>query len=313
MAPEEPGNLAVIDLRFEDGELIGQGERIDPENSFLTVSWYSGGNPQGHLPVGRGVAYVYETQEIKEKREDVWKEIINPRPTEVGSRYKWKHVARGDGLMFILILPSGYTITDPEPSPEEAKNFENRLALYWMLEGIPSKRVEVVWGLKKIEGDLGDEVKRINEVFHSSKQAPMHGAVGLRYDVALSFAGENRDYVDQVATILREKDVRVFYDKFEEAKLWGKDLYEYLSEVYQKEARYTVIFISEHYAKKLWTSHERKSAQARAFKENCEYILPARFDDTEVPGLLPTIAYVSLREKTPEELAELIVQKLQSQ
>ena len=182
-----------------------------------------------------------------------------------------------------------------------------------MLEGIPSKRVEVVWGLKNIEGDLGDEVKRINEVFHSSKQAPMHGGVGLRYDVALSFAGENRDYVDQVATILREKDVRVFYDKFEEAKLWGKDLYEYLSEVYQKEARYTVIFISEHYAKKLWTSHERKSAQARAFKENREYILPARFDDTEVPGLLPTIAYVSLREKTPEELAELIVQKLQSQ
>ncbi|SHJ49057.1 toll/interleukin-1 receptor domain-containing protein [Aquimarina spongiae] len=130
------------------------------------------------------------------------------------------------------------------------------------------------------------------------------------YDVALSFAGENRVYVDEVANSLKEKGIKVFYDAFEEASLWGKNLYEYLSDIYQNKARYTVMFISNFYNEKLWTNHERVSMQARAFQESREYILPARFDDTEIPGILKTVGYVSLQSKTPEELAILIEKKI---
>lgn len=132
----------------------------------------------------------------------------------------------------------------------------------------------------------------------------------FEYDVAFSFAGEDREYVEKVADILRKTRVRVFYDRYEEAELWGKNLYEHLDQVYREKARFCVMFISEHYARKLWTSHERKSAQARAFADHMEYILPARFDDTEIPGLHRTIGYVDLREKSPEEFALLIQQKL---
>lgn len=66
-----------------------------------------------------------------------------------------------------------------------------------------------------------------------------------KYHVALSFAGEDRKYVDQVADYLREHGVDVFYDKFEETKLWGKDLYTYLVDIYQNKALYTVMFVSE--------------------------------------------------------------------
>lgn len=132
------------------------------------------------------------------------------------------------------------------------------------------------------------------------------------YDIALSFAGEERDYVDRVANLLKERGVKVFYDLFEEADLWGRDLYAHLSDVYNKRARYTVMFISEAYANKLWTNHERKSAQARAFQEAQEYILPARFDDTDIPGVLTTVGYVSLEHRTPEELVSLITKKLVS-
>ncbi|OED40124.1 hypothetical protein AB832_03720 [Flavobacteriaceae bacterium (ex Bugula neritina AB1)] len=130
------------------------------------------------------------------------------------------------------------------------------------------------------------------------------------YDVALSFAGENRAYVEEVANNLQTRGINVFYDLFEEANLWGKNLYEYLSEIYQNKARYTVLFISNFYNKKLWTNHERVSMQARAFQESREYILPARFDDTEIPGILKTIGYISLKDRTPEELAILIEKKL---
>src|SRR5688572_3604856 len=106
----------------------------------------------------------------------------------------------------------------------------------------------------------------------------------IKFDIALSFAGEDRQFVDEVANILRGKGVSIFYDKFEETELWGKNLYEHLSDVYSNQALYTIMFISEHYNKKLWTNHERKAAQSRAFQENQEYILPARFDNTEIPG-----------------------------
>ena len=106
------------------------------------------------------------------------------------------------------------------------------------------------------------------------------------YDVALSFAGEDREYVDQVANKLKDRGVKVFYDLFEEADLWGKDLYVHLSEIYQVRAKFTVMFISKSYGEKLWTNHERRAAQARAFQEAQEYILPARFDETQIPGVL---------------------------
>ena len=130
------------------------------------------------------------------------------------------------------------------------------------------------------------------------------------FDVALSFAGEDRTYVDRVAAVLKEQGIKVFYDRDEEVELWGKDLYAHLSEVYHRRARYTVMFISHHYAVKHWTNHERRSAQARAFTESQEYILPARFDQTEIPGVLPTTGYLDLSDMSPEELADRIVRKV---
>lgn len=131
-----------------------------------------------------------------------------------------------------------------------------------------------------------------------------------RYDVALSFAGEDREYVEQVANSLQASGVKVFYDNYERVELWGKDLYEHLDFVYRKSSRYCVMFVSNAYATKVWTTHERKSAQARALTENQEYVLPARFDDTEIPGLAPTIGHIDLQSLEPAELSQLIKEKL---
>jgi hypothetical protein len=79
--------------------------------------------------------------------------------------------------------------------------------------------------------------------------------------------------------------VSLLYDNFEEATLWGKNLTEHLHKVYSSSARYCVMFISEHYAEKVWPTHERRSAFEKAIESKEEYILPARFDDTEIPGL----------------------------
>lgn len=134
-----------------------------------------------------------------------------------------------------------------------------------------------------------------------------------QYDVCLSFAGEQRPYIEEVARILHEECISVFYDDYEKVDLWGRDLYEHLDWVYQKAARYCVLFVSADYARKIWATHERRSAQARALSESEAYVLPVRFDDTEIPGLRPTIAYIDLRQTTADALAQLIVKKLDAE
>ncbi len=130
------------------------------------------------------------------------------------------------------------------------------------------------------------------------------------YDVALSYAGEDRKYVSQVAAQLQQRGIRIFYDEYAADQLWGNDLYVLLDEVYRKRARFTIIFVSRHYASKPWTHHERQSAQARALTEDGPYLLPVRLDDSELPGLRPTVAYIDARKTSIDRLVWLIEQKL---
>jgi hypothetical protein len=134
--------------------------------------------------------------------------------------------------------------------------------------------------------------------------------IGNAYEIVLSFAGEDREYVEKVAAILRSNDVSLFYDDYEEVTLWGKNLTEHLHNVYSSSARFCVMFISVHYAAKMWPTHERRSAFEKALASKEEYILPARFDDTEIPGLHKHIVYVDIRRKTPKQLSQMIVEKL---
>lgn len=130
------------------------------------------------------------------------------------------------------------------------------------------------------------------------------------YEVAFSYASEDREYVEAVAQYLKNNHVKVFYDKYEEVDTWGKDLSEYFHRIYGGSARYCVMFISENYAKKPWTTYERRIAFAKAIENRQDYILPARFDDTKIDGLISTICYLDLSKMTPEQLGENIIRKL---
>jgi len=130
------------------------------------------------------------------------------------------------------------------------------------------------------------------------------------YDVVISFAGEDREIAESIASSLVTKGVNVFYDEYEQAILWGKDLYVHLTKIYRDESKYCLMLLSDSYAKKQWTSHERKAAQARAFTENREYILPLRLDGTEIEGILDTTGYIDYRTVDFERIIDLIVEKI---
>lgn len=133
-----------------------------------------------------------------------------------------------------------------------------------------------------------------------------------KYDVVISYAGEDKVTVDEIVRLLQQEvpSIRIFYAPLEEADLWGKDLAEELPTIFGEEGRYCVMLISKHYAQKLWPNVERKAAIQRAVQQQEEYILPVKLDDTQLPGLSSTIAYYDMREKSLKDVVDGIKHKL---
>lgn len=306
MPPEEPNCLVVLHIEKTPEGLSFSGERVFAwAPGAITTTWYTTGEtPNGYDSVLDGLLFVRSsTVENRAK-------IASGALTRVDGKYCWKDTVRAGDLMIAMSIPPGLSLAAATPGIEEAKVHGDRVAVYWYLmpKSSADARVQVTFELSDSGRATADEAHRLNREVALARLRPQN----VDFDLALSFAGDDRTYVHRVAELLSESGIRLFYDKFEEPDLWGKDLYSHLSEVYFSKARFTVMFISKAYAEKVWTNHERKAAQAKAFSLNTEYILPVRFDQTEVPGLLPTTAYVDAREKTPEALAKLLVAKLMS-
>lgn len=174
MAPEYPHRLVVFKARFEDGELKGSIKYVETDTGEpLRVRWAVESKPEGFDEVRfdddhRGVVFVYTEDSGV---------LLPPGSRDAvavpfgNSRYRWTESMSGGPpwLMFVLILPEGYTLTDPWPKPVGTKDFSGRLALYWVLEADESRRVNVEWRVKELEGTLGSEVERINRSYISDR------------------------------------------------------------------------------------------------------------------------------------------------
>ncbi|MGD8195256.1 toll/interleukin-1 receptor domain-containing protein [Herbiconiux sp. P18] len=130
------------------------------------------------------------------------------------------------------------------------------------------------------------------------------------FDVAVTFAGEDRVFVEEVVNLVKEAGFSVFYDEDYKYESWGEDLTEYFPDVYERRARFAVMFISQHYAAKPWTRLERRSVLARALNAQDGYLLPVRLDSTRLPGVRDAIGYLDGLTETPTGIARAIGTKL---
>ncbi len=130
-----------------------------------------------------------------------------------------------------------------------------------------------------------------------------------RYEVALSFSGAQREYVEEVARHLYARGVGVFYDGFNTVELWGSDGGDVFRSVFSRQAAHVVMFISKDYATGYWTSLERRATFSKWSYVRREHVIPVRFDDTDLAELNPDALYLRAEEKTPAELAILILRK----
>ncbi len=133
------------------------------------------------------------------------------------------------------------------------------------------------------------------------------------YEVALSFAGEDRSFAVIVAKGLRNAGVKVFYDDFYAAELWGEDLAVRLRDVYHSSSQFCIMILSKHYVEKMWPSHERQQAIERMIREKGKaYVLPVRLDgfNGEVPGLSGTISYLAVKSSDHQKIVDAFLRKI---
>jgi hypothetical protein len=102
----------------------------------------------------------------------------------------------------------------------------------------------------------------------------------------------------------------VFYDEFEQAELWGRDLSVALGSVYSREARYCLIILSADYVAKPWTNLERQNVISEFIQRRSDYILVLKVDDTDLPGFPSIIGYVALDRSGEDGVYKLLLQKL---
>jgi hypothetical protein len=130
------------------------------------------------------------------------------------------------------------------------------------------------------------------------------------YEVALSFAGEDREFVEEVASELRKAGIEYFLDSEHLSETWGEDLGEFFDSLFRKRARYAVIFVSRHYVDKPWTRHERRCALDRAIQQRSAYVLPVRLDDIDVPGLRSSTCHLDARRIGIDGIVRTLREKL---
>jgi hypothetical protein len=171
----------------------------------------------------------------------------------------------------------------------------------------PTARANAAAAINRVLGQTGLQLVQTGSI--DDPRFELSGGAG-GYEVVLSFAGEQRGYVERVAEMMRSHGVTCFYDSYEAHTLWGKNLVEHLQQVYGGTARFCIMFVSQDYAEKVWPNHERRSAFDAAIQRRVEYILPVRFDNTVVPGLSPSVHYLKASDYQPNELATVLLRKL---
>ncbi len=132
-----------------------------------------------------------------------------------------------------------------------------------------------------------------------------------RFRIALSFPGERRSFVEQVAVHLETVIGRaqLLYDKYHESEFARVDLDTYLQKLYHDESELIAIFLCAHYERKEWCGLEWRSLRDLIKQRSGEAIMPLRFDNTSVSGLFSIDGYIEIGNRLPKEIAECILDR----
>jgi hypothetical protein len=135
----------------------------------------------------------------------------------------------------------------------------------------------------------------------------------ILFDVAFSFAGENRVFVEDIKNELTKQGIKVFYDNDYKSELWGSDLTVELPKKYHA-SRFVALFLDDNYLNKMWTFFERQIIIEKYLKEHgASYILPILLNGfaKPVPGISGLVGYLKADTTADKDLlVSMFLEKL---
>ncbi|QHP70998.1 TIR domain-containing protein [Bradyrhizobium sp. LCT2] len=138
----------------------------------------------------------------------------------------------------------------------------------------------------------------------------------FEFDVALSFAGENRALAAYIAAALLSLDVTVFFDALFEANYLGRAWSAQFTEVFGRKSRFVVCILDIRHSEKIWPTFEREVFAPRIANAS---VIPIFLDDTKFVGIPRDIVGIHFKfdptdpdwkKKVDEEIIYKLIDKL---
>ena len=145
-----------------------------------------------------------------------------------------------------------------------------------------------------------------------SQKCQPNGRAIENFKVALTFAGENRGYVEQVAIDLEMKlgKGNVFYDNFFQAELARLDLDIFLQDIYHNKSDFIVVFLSKGYRSKEWCGLEWRSIRDLIRKKQSDKIILVKLEDFSIDGIFSIDGYLDGIINNPIRISDLINKRI---
>jgi hypothetical protein len=116
------------------------------------------------------------------------------------------------------------------------------------------------------------------------------------------------EFIGKVASIMIKNGAKVFCADLGNAPQLENFVIDF-NKIYNADAQYVIIFVSKNY-KKEWANLQLRKVLQTTLELRNEYVILAKFDDTELDDLNINIGFIDLRKETPESFAAIALRRL---
>lgn len=192
----------------------------------------------------------------------------------------------------------------------EYLNFDDFQSMQFELDIGKFEMNRTHWAIKDV--DLEKELKSKSIDLPTMKIKEIVDIRSHIFDIALSFPGEIRSYIEEIITEL-DRNVKpntYFYDYKYQSQLAVPKLDVLLQDIYRNRSNLVVVFLCEKYQEKKWCGIEFSAIREIIYEKQDNKIMFIRVDDGKVDGVFNTDGYIDARQYNASKVVEFICQRV---